>query len=189
MKTKLILVAILGVTALLFAGFFINNDSASKPKVLSPTETLAQCLTDSGTKFFGAFWCPHCQNQKQLFGRSAAPLLPYVECSTKNGQEQLPICIENNIESYPTWTFPSDIVIESDVVPVVCTQEPLVDENPLCATSRSKFFKVWVFPNLRVASVSEPVISDSTWQFTNEAQVRGELPFEFLEKQSGCVAQ
>jgi hypothetical protein len=65
----------------------------------------AQCVKDSGTTFFGAFWCPHCQNQKALFGKSAK-LLPYVECSTADGKGQTQACIDKGIESYPTWEFP-----------------------------------------------------------------------------------
>lgn len=65
-------------------------------------DTLAQCITDSGAKFYGAFWCPHCQAQKAMFGKSAK-FLPYVECSESNGKGQLAICKEKNIEGYPTW--------------------------------------------------------------------------------------
>lgn len=64
----------------------------------------AQCLNDKGAVFYGAFWCTHCQNQKKLFGPSAK-LLPYVECSTPDGQSKLPRCTEKNIEGYPTWEF------------------------------------------------------------------------------------
>ena len=39
-----------------------------------------------------------------MFGRSDK-LLPYVECSTPNGQGQLQICQDKNVESYPTWEF------------------------------------------------------------------------------------
>ncbi len=49
------------------------------------------------------YWCPHCQAQKKLFSNSTK--LPYVECSTPNGQGQLPICIEAGITGYPTWEF------------------------------------------------------------------------------------
>lgn len=66
--------------------------------------SLAQCLTEKGAKFYGAFWCSHCKNQKEMFGESAA-LLPYVECSTPDGNGQLDICKNNQIESYPTWEF------------------------------------------------------------------------------------
>lgn len=67
-------------------------------------DTFAQCLKDKGVVFYGAFWCPHCQATKRMFG-SSAKLLPYVECSTPDGQGQLPICKDKGIESYPTWTF------------------------------------------------------------------------------------
>lgn len=64
----------------------------------------AQCIKDSGAKFCGAFWCPHCQAQKARFGKSAK-LLPYIECSTPDGQGQLDVCREAGIVSYPTWQF------------------------------------------------------------------------------------
>lgn len=65
----------------------------------------AQCLADVNIVFYGAYWCPHCQEQKALFGRSA-DLLPYQECSTADGQGQLALCDEAGITSYPTWVLP-----------------------------------------------------------------------------------
>lgn len=67
-------------------------------------DNLAQCINNSGAKFYGAFWCPHCQATKALFGKSAK-LLPYIECSTPDGKSQLPICTEKDIKGYPTWIF------------------------------------------------------------------------------------
>ena len=32
---------------------------------------------------YGAYWCPHCAHQKELFGAEAWSLIPYVECSLK----------------------------------------------------------------------------------------------------------
>jgi len=74
---------------------------SKKPSAL---DGFAECLGEQGATFYGAFWCPHCQNQKKLFG-NAEKKLPYTECSTTNGQGQLPVCQEAGIESYPTWTF------------------------------------------------------------------------------------
>ncbi len=68
-------------------------------------DTLAQCINNSGAKFYGAFWCPHCQATKAMFGKSAK-LLPYIECSTADGKNQLPVCTEKEIKGYPTWIFP-----------------------------------------------------------------------------------
>ncbi len=67
-------------------------------------DAVAQCITDSGAKFYGAFWCPHCQATKAMFGKSAKKL-PYVECSQPDGNGQLPICEEKGIKGYPTWVF------------------------------------------------------------------------------------
>jgi thiol-disulfide isomerase/thioredoxin len=74
----------------------------------------AICIKESGAKFFGAFWCPHCQDQKSLFGRSAREL-PYQECSTPDGQAQLQSCLEEKIETYPTWKF-ADGTVKKGVV-------------------------------------------------------------------------
>lgn len=64
---------------------------------------LAEHLTRSGVKFYGASWCPHCQQQKALFG-AAAKYLPYIECSTGGvGTPQTQVCIDMGIKSYPTW--------------------------------------------------------------------------------------
>ena len=43
--------------------------------------TFASALGDAGMKFFGAFWCHHCNVQKTFF-KSGVDQLPYIECST-----------------------------------------------------------------------------------------------------------
>jgi thiol-disulfide isomerase/thioredoxin len=89
-----VLVAIIGVAV------FLQNRTNTPGKL----DSFAQCLTDKKATFYGAFWCPHCREQKQMFG-SSAKLLPYVECSTPDGQNQTAQCKEKNIMSYPTWMF------------------------------------------------------------------------------------
>jgi len=98
MKNIIITIAAFAILGL-FIIFAINKDR--KPGEL---DTFATCLKDQGATFYGAFWCPHCQNQKKLFGKSV-DLLPYVECSTPDGQEQTQACQDKKIESYPTWEF------------------------------------------------------------------------------------
>ena len=70
----------------------------------SNLEPFARCLGEKGATFYGAFWCPHCQRTKAMFG-SAAKSLPYVECSNPDGKTQTQICIDKKIQSYPTWEF------------------------------------------------------------------------------------
>ena len=74
------------------------------PGRIGKLDTFADCLKVNGAKFYGAFWCPHCQNQKALFG-SSARLLPYIECSTPDGRSQLPVCDNAGVKGYPTWKF------------------------------------------------------------------------------------
>lgn len=64
---------------------------------------LAEHLTTTEAKFYGASWCPHCQDQKTLFG-SSAKRVPYVECSPAGPQGPVATeCRDRNISSYPTW--------------------------------------------------------------------------------------
>jgi uncharacterized membrane protein len=66
---------------------------------------LAEHLVEEGAVFYGASWCPHCQEQKRLFGASASRL-PYVECSPSGpNAPQSPSCNSAGIRSYPTWVI------------------------------------------------------------------------------------
>jgi uncharacterized membrane protein/Zn ribbon nucleic-acid-binding protein len=66
---------------------------------------LAAKLTESGAMFYGASWCPHCQQQKAMFGASEERL-PYVECSPGGPRApSAPSCIRARVETYPTWIF------------------------------------------------------------------------------------
>ncbi len=102
-KTPLYIAIIIGVAILLTLGLSLLNN-ASIPSGPGQYDGLAQCLKDKGAKFYGAFWCPHCAEQKKIFGASAK-LLPYIECSTPDTQGRTKECVDAKIESYPTWVF------------------------------------------------------------------------------------
>lgn len=91
-------------------GYLIHRQNSTPGEL----DGFAQCLKDKGATFYGAFWCPHCQNQKKMFGRSAK-LLPYVECSTPDGQGQLSICTDKGVKSYPTWIFADGTILNGEV--------------------------------------------------------------------------
>ena len=91
------IIALVVIAAVIGLWAFANN----RPSRL---DGFAQCLKEKNAIFYGAFWCPHCQNQKRLFGRSVR-FLSYVECSTPDGRSQTAACTEKNIEGYPTWEF------------------------------------------------------------------------------------
>jgi len=88
-------------------------------------DTFAQCLKDKGAIFYGAFWCSHCQSQKALFGRSVR-FLPYVECSTPDGQGQLQVCKDAGITGYPTWQFNAS---STDTINGEATLEQLAEKT------------------------------------------------------------
>lgn len=78
--------------------FIVHQNTSGK------LDNFAKCLKSKGAIFYGAFWCSHCQNQKAEFGQSEK-YLPYVECSTSDGNAQTDECKKKNIKSYPTWEF------------------------------------------------------------------------------------
>ena len=96
---KKIIWSILGIVLVVLIGWVIVT-----PGKGGKLDAFATCIKDSGAKFYGAFWCPHCAAQKALFGRSVK-LLPYIECSNPDGQSQNTLCNSVGIKSYPTWVF------------------------------------------------------------------------------------
>ena len=52
---------------------------------------------------YGAYWCSHCNNQKQVFGAGGARLIGYVECAVDGYNSQRGVCKEKDIAGYPTW--------------------------------------------------------------------------------------
>ena len=54
-------------------------------------------------KMFGAFWCSHCNNQKQELGVQTVGLYKYVECDKDGANTDFKLCREKKIAGYPTW--------------------------------------------------------------------------------------
>ncbi len=71
---------------------------------------LAEYLSDTGAKMYGAYWCPHCARQKQLFG-DAALSLPYVECDSRGLNPQVDLCNLVGIDAYPTWEINGELYL------------------------------------------------------------------------------
>lgn len=92
-------ILVVGGLHLHYSGVFDPAAGPEDPKL----RALAIHLTETGAKFYGAYWCPRCQEQKELFGASAKRL-PYVECSSGGrGSPLTPACAAKNIRTYPTW--------------------------------------------------------------------------------------
>ncbi|MBW4619843.1 MAG: hypothetical protein KME17_10880 [Cyanosarcina radialis HA8281-LM2] len=64
---------------------------------------LARHLRQSGVKMYGAWWCPHCHEQKMLFGKEAFRQITYVECDLDGQNPNPALCVQLGIKSFPTW--------------------------------------------------------------------------------------
>jgi thiol-disulfide isomerase/thioredoxin len=96
------------------AGEITSLSPTSKPtpgigwKITSTSGTaeiqLARYLSKKGAVMYGAYWCPHCYEQKQLFGKEAWAIVKQVECAedaVKNPQPK--VCQKAGIKGFPTW--------------------------------------------------------------------------------------
>ena len=89
------------IVAAVVVALILLQKASNKP---NPLDGFAACLGEKGATFYGAFWCPHCADQKKLFGTSSK-LLPYIECSTPDSKGVTEVCVNAEIKSYPTWDF------------------------------------------------------------------------------------
>ncbi len=98
-KTAGTTVVVIIALHLYYAGYWGKAPRLEDPWVRS----LAEHLANTEAKFYGASWCPHCNDQKELFG-SSSKRIPYVECSPGGPRApQATVCRDKDIKSYPTW--------------------------------------------------------------------------------------
>ncbi len=64
---------------------------------------LATHLQSIKARVYGAYWCPHCHAQQEIFGKEASTVLTYIECDPKGKDAQPDLCKASNIKGYPTW--------------------------------------------------------------------------------------
>lgn len=64
---------------------------------------LAEHLAKSGAVMYSAYWCPHCYEQKQLFGKEAFAKLKTVECDPEGLKAEPQKCRDAKIKAFPTW--------------------------------------------------------------------------------------
>jgi len=62
---------------------------------------------------YGAYWCPHCETQKEMFGPSFQ-YAPYVECGVKGSRVPAQVCVDAGVKHYPTWVFADGARVEGE---------------------------------------------------------------------------
>ncbi len=67
-------------------------------------DAFAQCLTKKNAIMYGSFLCPHCDDQKKMFGESFK-YIHYVECSQMGLPQDVNACRLAQIRYTPTWVI------------------------------------------------------------------------------------
>ncbi len=96
-------VFIYGVIVILLVAAFLGGRYHRDHKY----DSFAKCLAAKQAKMYGLSWCPHCVDQKQMFG-AAFHYVPYVECGIVATKEETPECKAKGLNLFPTWQFGMD---------------------------------------------------------------------------------
>lgn len=91
--TSLIVISAVGLT---FTGLLTADTEIDEGK-------LAKCLSQKGAVMYGSRGCPHCQQQKALFGDTFQHIT-YVECT-----EEREKCLEEGITAVPAWKINGEL--------------------------------------------------------------------------------
>ena len=90
-----------------------NNIQGMPPAVIaisSPEKIkLAEHLTKEGAVMYNAYWCPHCHDQKEMFGKEASKKLNLVECAKDGFNNKRELCEAKGITGFPSWEINGSI--------------------------------------------------------------------------------
>ena len=86
----------------------ISSDTQGMPPAVvalsSPEKIkLAEHLTKEGAVMYNAYWCPHCHDQKEMFGKEASEKLNLVECAKDGFNNKRELCESKGITGFPSW--------------------------------------------------------------------------------------
>jgi hypothetical protein len=106
-RSRYIMIAVVIVIAFAAAYYFGWHRRNSR------LDAFAKCLTTKQAKMYGAYWCPHCEEQKEKFG-SSFQYAPYIECGIKGSKGIEAVCNEAGIKRFPTWIFADGTRVEGE---------------------------------------------------------------------------
>jgi len=99
--------------------------AASSPAKIA----LAEHLSATGARIYTAYWCPHCHEQKELFGKEATAKLTVIECAPDGQNSQKALCDAKKIEGFPSWEINGQI--DSGVKPLAKLAEQSGYQGPI----------------------------------------------------------
>jgi hypothetical protein len=82
----------------------------------------AKCMASKQVKMYGAYWCPHCADQKEILGKSYR--FVYVECGVLGSRAESDECAALGVKLFPTWRFP-----DGSMTALVFSPEELSDKT------------------------------------------------------------
>ncbi|HIH24164.1 TPA: thioredoxin [Candidatus Woesearchaeota archaeon] len=89
----------LAIISIICLAIVIAVFQALRPEAPGQHDALAKCLTSKGAIMYGTEWCPHCQEQKRLFGTSFRHAT-FINCDVNADA-----CAMAGVEMFPTWVF------------------------------------------------------------------------------------
>ena len=101
-----------------------NVDPSNAINISSPTEKVSPAITTSSSAqkiefarflknnnivMYSAYWCPHCHDQKIMFGKQAVKELSVIECAQDGKDNKYKLCQTKGIEGFPSWEINGEI--------------------------------------------------------------------------------
>ena len=96
-----------GLIVVLFAGAYYAGWYHKNHRY----DQFAKCIASKNARMYGLYWCPHCLEQKEMFGKSFQ-YVPYVECAIKGSREMAPECKAVHAAHFPSWQFNGGPLVE-----------------------------------------------------------------------------
>jgi glutaredoxin len=102
------------VLVVAYVGFWYHNNHRY--------DEFAKCMASKQVKMYGAYWCPHCVEQKEILGKSYR--FVYVECGVPGSHAESEECKALGVKLFPTWRFP-----DGSMTPLVFSAQELSDKT------------------------------------------------------------
>jgi hypothetical protein len=96
-----------GLIVVLFAGAYYAGWYHKNHRY----DQFAKCIASKNARMYGLYWCPHCLEQKEMFGK-AFQYVPYQECAIKGSSEMVPECKAVGAKHFPSWQFNGGSLVE-----------------------------------------------------------------------------
>ena len=108
LKTSLLGLCVIAIV--LITSYSLQYEEIAQAKLpayeISPADSftvgLAKYMGSQGAVMYGSYKCPHCNDQKKMFG-SAFEYIKYVECHPQGPDANPSLCTAHGVRNFPTW--------------------------------------------------------------------------------------